>query len=250
MKYSDIQVGRFLGWEVYHKGQGLELYTLEDRGAIDGPDLYEVDFTRGHTDGVGQIAIHAFPFENLKIEAGAVYGNELNTNNLGARSVIDYSIWKLQFVAGAEYLKQEPQTDISSFETKMWGYGGRIQINTRNLTAGFNMTHAETDKTTVDGRHDTLESYKVDCLGGFINIDFWKNSIGMGYNYTSREAERGDKFTHVQPFVSYLYKLPADGLSAKIVFATAEAEIEDLQVGDKWKNDMRSVRIRISYDFL
>ena len=42
MKLWDIQVGRFLGWEVYHKGQGLELYTLEDRGAIDGPDLYEV----------------------------------------------------------------------------------------------------------------------------------------------------------------------------------------------------------------
>jgi len=40
----DLQFGRFEAWEVYHKGEGLERDTLEDKGAFDGPDIYETNY--------------------------------------------------------------------------------------------------------------------------------------------------------------------------------------------------------------
>jgi len=248
-KLWDFQIGRFLAWELYHKGQGLELYTDEDKGAIDGPDLYELDFTRGHTNGVGQAAFHLFPVENLKIEVAGIYGEELNANYYGFRPLVDFFLWKVQLVVGAEYVKSDSIKSNSLWDASKWGYGGRIQFNSDLITAGFNYTHAETNAETVEGLVDTENSYKLDSMGGFMDIDFWRNSIGLGYHYTIKKTDRGDEYSHIQPFVSYLFRLPVEGLSIKFVAATAIADVYNTTVGDEYTNDMYSGRIRVRYDF-
>ncbi len=247
-KLWDFQIGRYLGYEVYHKGQGLELYTDEDAGAIEGPDLYELDFARGR-DSYGQAGFHLFPIEGLKIEIGATFGQKVSNNFYGVRPVIDYTIWNFQIVAGFEYQKILPTSTGSHYEAEKFGYGGRIQYNSKYITAGFNYAHGDNLEVKTNGQENNIDSYKVDSFGGFVDIDFWKNSIGLGCHYTMQESDRGDEFTHLQPFVSYLYRLPIDGLSIKLVLATAIADINNLSETYDWTNDMYSARIRIRYDF-
>ncbi|PKL35571.1 MAG: hypothetical protein CVV44_22485 [Spirochaetae bacterium HGW-Spirochaetae-1] len=255
-KYWDVQIGRFLAYELYHKGQGLELYTDEDAGAIDAPDLYEVDYVRGHADDAGQVAFHIFPLKgidmmDLKIEVAGIYGQEsASQNDFGIRPVVDYSYWRFQVVAGMEYLLKKSRDTASKTKSEVTGYGGRLQYNTDFITAGVNFARASRDSYTTTGVMDTAGTYTITSFGGFADIDFWRNSIGLGCHYTTYKAENLDDKTHLQPFVSYLYRLPFEGLTVKGVFSWALADIDGLGVSNAYTNDIYSMRIRIRYDFL
>lgn len=248
-KWWDVQIGRFLAWEVYYRGQGIELYTAEEAGALDGPSLYLLDYTRGHKNEAGQAALHVFPFSFLGLELATVYGQEAGQNNTGIRPVADFKLGMLRVIGGGEYLKQSPQTEADKVEIVSKGYAGRIQFNFPVVTIGAVYSSATVDYTNIQGNTDGEKSLDKTSMGGFADIDFWKNSIGLGYHYTVQKNKQGEENTQRQMFISYLYRLPVDGLSIKGVLGAAKAHIQDIDTGTEWDNDMLSFRVRVAYEF-
>lgn len=245
----DIQIGRFLAWEVYHRGQGIELFTAEEAGALGGPALYWLDQTRGYKNEAGQFAFHGYPFKFLKFELAGVYGQESNQNNYGLRPVIDFSVGELQLIGGYEYLRQLPQTEADKVKTRLSGAAGKLQYRFPVVTAGANLAWVDVDSVDIQGNTDSSKSYKKLSAGGFVDIDFWKNSIGLGFHHTAQKNERDEHTKHEQMFVSYLIRLPIDGLALKAVYGFASARIEDVDAKSKWTNNMNSFRVRASFDF-
>jgi hypothetical protein len=274
-KEWDVQLGRFLAWEVYYRGQGIELYTAEEAGAFNGPQLYWLDLTRGHMNGAGQAAIHWFPLQALGIELAGVYGQDSEQNYGGIRPVVDLSVGGLKAIAGYEYLKQAPQTEADKVEITSQGYAARVQYSlapagswwlrapahitfseevgkgwiTPVITVGVNFAHLSVDAIRIDGLEDAEKTLDKTSYGAFADIDFWKNSIGLGYNHTVSKNAQGEENTHDQAFVSYLFRLPIRGLSLKAVYGMAEAHIEDVDTGSAFTNKLQSVRVRARYDF-
>jgi len=105
-KLWNVQVGRFLPWEVYYRGQGIELYTAEEAGAPGGVPMYRVSYGYDRFNEPGQAALHIYPVENVGIEVSGVYGQEGTSgiNYTGVRPVVDVKLGGLEAVAGAEYL--------------------------------------------------------------------------------------------------------------------------------------------------
>ncbi len=249
--FFDFQAGRFLAWEVYHKGQGMELYSSEETGAANSTQIYAVNANREHEGSAGQFALHMFPSETLKFELSAVYGDELTNNILGVRPVIDASFGPIQIIAGAEYRKEANMKTDYKDNSVIMGGGGRIQYNSDFLTFGINGTYCTYEYENLLGEIDRTKKFTQVSFGGWANINFWRNSIGIGCHYSEREYEFGDVDTHLQPYISYLYKLPFEGVSVKAVFAYAKAVNQEQNTNlDEFENDMKSVRIRIAYDFL
>jgi hypothetical protein len=245
----DVQLGRFLAWEVYHRGQGIELYTAEEAGALDGPTLYWLNRTRGHHNEAGQAAIHLYPWEFLKFEVAGVYGQESNQNNFGVRPVVDFSVGGLQLIGGYEYLTKKPQTNADKVENELHGAAAKLQYRFPIVTAGANIAYTDVSTLDINGDKDAASTYTKMSAGGFVDIDFWINSIGLGYHHTTQDNEQKETTTHDQMFVSYLIQLPIDGLALKAVYGFATAEIEDSDADSKWTNNMNSFRVRASYDF-
>lgn len=273
----DVRVGRFLAWEVYYRGQGIELFTPEEagaagRGGTPAPTLYHLDFARGHATGPGQAAVHFFPFEALGLEVAAVYGQQVpaQTNAIGIRPSADFRLGGLGIVGGYEYLKLSGQQANDNAETTRSGYAARVQyrfgapydagpgedprwLRARDVgtgvTIGANFAQATVEQIEIDGTRNTGFSFDKTSVGGFVDLDWRKSSLGLGYHRTTQENERGEKHTHDQAFVSYLHRLPIDGLSLKAVYGFALAELEDVDVGRTFENDMQSFRVRVAYEF-
>lgn len=246
-KWGDVTVGRFLGWEVYYRGQGIELFTAEEAGALGAPTLYLLDFTRGYRNESGQIAIHAYPFEGFGIEVAGVYGQESNQNNLGVRPVLSFEIGDFLAVAGYEYLKQSAQTEADKVDITSSGFAGRLQYTLGPVTFGANGSRAHIDYIDIQELVDTDRTLDRSSVGGFADIDFWNNSIGLGYHRTFQDNEQGESNTHDQLFVSYLYRLPIKGLSLKLVYGFASGHIEDIDTSSEWTNELHSIRVRALY---
>lgn len=248
-RWFDVQVGRFLAWEVYHRGQGIELFTAEEAGAFGAPTLYWLDLTRGYKNEAGQLAVHFFPDELVKLEVAGVYGQENNQNNLGVRPVVDFQ-WKgLQAIAGYEYLLQYPQTEADKVHVTSQGFAAKLQYQVKWLTVGADVAHLWVDAVDIQGLVDSDRSLQKWSFGGFADIDFWKNSIGFGYHRTNRDNLQGEHDTHNQAFVSYLIRLPLDGLSVKAVYGFALANLSDIDAHGTWTNTMHSIRVRITWEF-
>ncbi|MCA9517843.1 MAG: hypothetical protein KC635_23045 [Myxococcales bacterium] len=245
----DVQVGRFLAWEVYHRGQGIELYTAEEAGALEGPSLYWLQVTRGHRNEAGQLAFHLFPTDWLAFELAGVYGQESNQNNLGVRPVVALDFGRLDVKLGYEYLAQLPQTDADKVEVKTQGFAAMVSYAFPHLTLGADVGHASVDYTDIQGLTDGEKTFDKTSVGGFADIDFADSSIGLGYHFTMQENEQGEQNTHHQAFVTFLQHLPIPGLSVKLVYGFATAHIQDIDVGSEWDNTMHSVRLRVAYDF-
>jgi hypothetical protein len=248
-KTWDFQIGRFLAWEVYYRGQGIELYTAEEAGALAAPTLYLLDYTRGLMNEPGQAALHWFPSEMISFELAGVYGQSPPNNYFGGRPAVDVK-WKgLEFIAGAEILRQTPQTASDKANVTSKGYAGRLQYSLPMVTFGVDAAQTSIDFTGPDDLIDTSKSYDKTSFGGFVDIDFWKNSIGLGYHHTSQIDRRGEHFTNNQAFVSYLVRLPIEGLSVKAVYGYARAHLEDIDANSQWENYLNSFRLRVLYEF-
>lgn len=245
----DLQVGRFLAWEVYYRGQGIELYTAEEAGALGGPLMYLLDFTRGLKNEAGQLAFHLFPLDFLSVEVAGVYGQESGQNNLGVRPVADLKLGGLEVIGGYEYFKQSPQNDADKVEVTSKGFGGRAQVTWSVATVGIDYAKAKVDYIDIQGLVDSEKSLDRWSAGAFADVSFWRNSIGLGYHRTDQKNVRGEHNTQDQAFVSYLYRLPIEGLSLKGVYGYARADVESADTGTSWSNNMNSVRIRILYQF-
>ena len=124
----DIKLGRFEAWELFHTGMGLDINTLERRGAtqegfgglnVSEPQFYGVTYLhdRPSGEGVGNIAFHAFPSDYLRFEVLGQLGVDNITNgsnnSLGARPAVIYDIGWLKLKAGAEYVRTtRGQSDV------------------------------------------------------------------------------------------------------------------------------------------
>lgn len=249
-KRWDVQVGRFLAWEVYHRGQGIELYTAEEAGALGAPSLYWLDFTRGHKNEAGQAAVHFYPLDFLAVELAGVYGQESNQNNLGIRPVVSLKQWGAELIAGYEFLKQAPQTDADKTQTTSQGTSARLQYKRSFVSAGAEFAWATIESIGIDGLIDSGKSLDKITFGGFANLDFGRHSIGLGYHRTNQTNQRTEHITHDQGFVSYLVELPIKGLTAKAVYGIARGHVTDKEANFvPWDNWMQSVRVRLRYDF-
>jgi hypothetical protein len=251
-RWWDVQVGRFLAWEVYYRGQGIELYTAEEAGVKGGAPLYWLNLARGYINGGGQVAVHVYPTDWLKFEVSSVYGQQNGQNLLGVRPAMHLTVKDFQFLAGFEYLSAGPQTDADKTKTTSMGYAGRAQYTFfKVVTAGAEFAQEFVDATDIRSDKDTQKSLVSYTVGGFIDVDFWKNSIGLGYHRTNQLDDRHEFNRHDQAFVTYQYRLPIPGLSAKLVYGYAHAYIESADKTPKatWDNNMHSFRLRISYEF-
>jgi hypothetical protein len=275
----DLQVGRFLAWEVYYRGQGIELYSAEEAGAKDAPGLYWLELARGHMNQPGQAAIHWYPLDGVGVEVAGVYGQETSQNFRGVRPAVDLNLSRLlpglKLIGGFEYLQIRPQIEIDKVESTQHGYAGRLQYSyapaghpwlrapagvsyseeagrgwTRGLvTVGVEAARTSADATRIEGTEDSEKTFDKTTYGAFADVDVGRSSVGLGYHHTVQENAQREETKHDQLFASYLLRLPIPGLSVKAVYGFARGDLEDVDTGAAWQNDLHSFRIRVRYDF-
>ena len=243
----DVQAGRFLGWEPYYRGSGIERYTAEEAGAPGGASMYRVDAAVGRLDEPGQVAFHLYPTDWVALELGGVYGQDTAGNNLGVRPAVALRKAGFLFMGAYEYLNQAPQAENVKAEFTTKGFGGRLQYTLHGVTVGVNAAKARVDAVAINGDPDGQKSLDKQSVGAFVEAEFWNNVVGAGYHVTEQEDDAGQTNEHRQAFVSYLYRLPVEGLALKGVFGYALAEIDPGV--NPYENKMTSFRIRLSYDF-
>lgn len=270
-KWWDIQIGRYLAWEVYYRGQGIELFTAEEAGALGGPPIYWLQVTRGYRDESGQMAVHFYPWGagcqgarrymglcrdgTFGIEVSSVYGQENNQNNYGLRPAIDLQYRGLQLMAGYEFLKLSPQTEASQARSTFHGWAARLQYARDLFSIGAEYSWSKQDRIDAQDQVDaerTLDPWST--VGGYLNFRKGIHWPGIGYHYTSEKnsqlASNGqqEERTQHQGFVSYLIKLPVKGLALKFVYGFGVADLQDVDTNSQFRNVMQSGRIRIVYD--
>ncbi len=254
----DLQVGRYEAWEVYHKGQGLERDTLEDLGAFDGPDIYEVNYAYYRQNGFGAAAVHYYPADWARFELSAVFGNQSGLNSIGARAT---GILQLDFFtlkAAAEWRQLDHQDEDKPQSEEKRGAGGSMQFSFAPdarfpVQFGINGAYGLVDIITFDDKVDERGSVNTLSLGGFANLGLWSASLGLGYNHTIQgDRQENDQtadvghFVHSQAFFSVKHPIVLDALTAKIVAAYAKADLEP-SFDNPRENEMFSVRVRLSY---
>lgn len=257
----DIQFGRFEAWEVYHKGEGLERDTLEDKGAADGPDIYEVNYAFYRQDGFGQLAAHLYATPWLRFEIASVFGNELGFNSIGVRTagILDQNWMKLKLAA--EYRKLDHQEEGRKQWEEKRGFGGSLQFNLGDAgdvvraQFGVNGAYGVVDRVDAFGKVDEKGSPDTLSMGGFLNLGLYTAVLGFGYNHTlegdrqwNSETDVEGEFAHQQFFASLRHPIVVQWLTAKLVFAWAKADLQPA-VDNHRINDMYSVRLRLYMTF-
>jgi len=253
----DFQIGRFEAWEVFRKGEGLERDTLEDQGAFDGPDIYEVNYAYYRQNGFGQFALHWYPLDWLRFEAASVFGNELGFNSAGARSagIVDLGVVKLK--VAAEYRRLENQEEGKNQWEEKRGFGGGLHFDLERVSRylpvelGVNSGYGLVDRVDAFGKVDERGSPDTFSAGGYANVALWSAVLGAGYNLTLQgdrqlndQTGRVGHFEHQQGFASIRHPLYYPWLTAKLVVAWAEADLEP-SFDNPRVNDMYSVRLRV-----
>ena len=257
----DIQVGRYEAWQVYHKGQGLERDTLEDLGAADGPDIYEVNYALYRQDGFGQAAAQLYPTDWLRFELGAVFGNDLGFNSVGVRPATIVDLGGIKLKLAGEWRQLENQEEGKLQESEQRGVGGSVQFFhagpdvTLPVEAGVNAAFGVVDRIDPFGRVDVKGSTDTLSLGGFLNAGVLGASLGLGINWTQQGDRQendttGDtgRFDHLQAFASIRRSVIVPEATAKLVMAYAKARLEPAYDNAR-DNEMYSLRVRVLYSF-
>jgi len=195
----DVKVGRFEAWELFHTGMGLDVNTLERRGAWDAttgtglaglaaPDYYGVTFLhdRPRGMGLGYLAGHYYPTSYLRFELLGELGTKdisnQGDNYLGARPAAILDLGWLKLKGGAEYERRTSgdqnldattgvKTDLKHKGTKS-GFGGAAQfVFDPYVEFGGNIAQGSAKNTDDTGNPDpNQEAYTVTSIGGFANI--------------------------------------------------------------------------------
>jgi hypothetical protein len=197
----DLKVGRFEGWELYHTGMGLDINTVERRGAtqagvtgagpFERPDYYGVTYLhdRPNGQGIGNIAGHLYATDSLRFElltqigvSDYVAGGQ---NVLGARGAAIFDLGWLKLKAGGEYAHRTKSTDpvVSTMDTNgdtiqvkrtskavgsQRGLGGTAQIVWNSLfEAGVSGGVAFADQSDDDGNPIQTEGTTTYSIGVF-----------------------------------------------------------------------------------
>jgi hypothetical protein len=195
----DVKVGRFEGWELFHTGMGLDVNTVERRGAWDAssgtglsglaaPDYYGVSFLqfRPRGIGLGYLAGHYYPTNYLRFELlgelGTIDVQNQGDNYLGARPAAILDLGWLKLKGGAEYERRTSgdqnvdvtnnvKTDLKHKGTKS-GFGGAAQfVFDPYVEFGANIAQGSVKNTDDNGNPDpNQQAYTVTSIGGFANV--------------------------------------------------------------------------------
>ena len=264
----DVQVGRFLPWEVYHYGMGLDLYTLERNGADQvsnyAPQIYGVTYMYQRQDITGQGAIHLYPFDWLRFEGSFEYGpNSQGQNASGFRpvAVADFPLGNaavLRLKGGAEFVDSKDTNPGPSHwdETVQEGGGGALElIVDPYFEIGGNAAYGWTDNRPASGQMTGTSRTQTNSVGGFANVRVVKDLlVGGGINYTylwdqqyDPRVGRTENFDQWQPYGAAQYLL-WNHLFIKGVFAYASADLNPVPAASPvFRNEVWSARLRLLY---
>jgi hypothetical protein len=269
----DLQVGRFEAWEVYHYGMGFDLYTQERVGARSlgvynvpssgtspGP-IYGLDYTMYRTNGIGQAAVHLYPFlKTLRFEISSEIGSQTGDNILSVRPVGIYDIGFLKLKAGFEYETQSPQAGAKDSQRER-GAAAAVQfVLDPYVEFGINAAYGLVDVHDATGAYSGQASDTVYSMGAFLNVapipGLEELLLGGGYDYTYLEDQhfegaplnRNGKFREQQGFVAVQYVLWKQ-LFIKAVGAYAKADIAQTYAVPLFSNYMVSGRLRLEFLF-
>jgi hypothetical protein len=210
--------------------------------------MYRLDYGAGWKDEAGQAALHVYPTDWAALELAGVYGQENDQNHVGVRPTLALRRFGFLLMAGFERYTQRPQDIQDKTEQTVNGFAGRLQYTLLGTTVGVNAAQATVDSLAIDGV--TATSIDRRTVGAFLESDFWNNVIGAGYHLTTEDNLLGEQLHH-QAFVAYEYRLPVDGLSVKAVAGFSRADREDVTLAQvaTFQNDMKSIRVRVRYEF-
>ncbi len=239
--HLDFTVGRFQGWEIYHLGMGLDLFTVERQGAFtqnNTPvDMYGVTNLWDRMNGPGKAAFHYYPTDFLRFEllgaAGSATRNQLGTRPVG---ILDLGWLKLK--VGGEYERQTPGQQSADFKGHVVrrGFGGALQlVFDPYVELGVNGAHELVDTNNNQGVADTGKSTTRSSFGGFANARVVDSFLlGAGVNYTHEHnlnvnavTGENDIRKHTQVFGAVQYTF-WERFYTKFVFAYADAEFNPL----------------------
>ena len=194
----DLKVGRFEGWEIYHTGMGLDLYTLERRGArqtvttgtnlLPTPDYYGVNYLhdRPRGMGLGYAALHFYPLSLLRFEllgelgtddvadsiaenpppADATTTTTVGGNNVwGVRPSAIFDLGWLKLKAGGEYQSKTAST--------------QMQKSINGINGPWEDNKTETNKIGVGGAFQFVFDPYVEFGGNF------------GWGYVTQHGDDG-----------------------------------------------------------
>ena len=269
-KSWDVTLGRFEGFEVYHFGMGLDLNTLERRGAYDDvrplPDVTGILYGQLRPPNIGNVAFHVYPGSALRIELLGQVGNEAGLNSVGGRPavVFDMGMVKLKGAAVARY--QSSQANTYHEVRKIYGATGAIQFVFDPIVEfGLNFDYGYIDhwKPTATnpaqsmGDYDPAGSTTTKSFGGFANFRVMTDLLaGVGANFINEDDAYPDavtripgNFKHIQAFGALQYLINRQ-LFVKVVGAYARGHIAQSNTTvPAWDNSMGSARIRFLYLF-
>jgi hypothetical protein len=282
----DVHVGRFQGWEIYHLGMALDQNTFERKGADSPnsptpPGIYGVNYFWDRPQGAGNIAVHLFPTDFVRLELLGRFGplgGGLSVVAARPVGIVDFGFVK--FKVGAEYGKQtrperaEPTCDAAGnckerfpqYRTER-GVGASLQFVLEPYAeAGFSYATALVDARNNEDAPDLANTTDTTSYGGFLNVsitgpvtfgDPGDLVIGGGLHSTELNDERvnlttgkNNYYTHSQIFAAVQYTL-WKRLAIKVVYAHASAGFHPLSdpMPVEHDNEATSYRLRVAYDF-
>lgn len=270
-KLFDLTVGRFQGWEVYHYGMGLDLNTLERRGAErpgqaqNPPQIYGLSTYWDRPDGgAGNYAAHVYLKDYLRVEVLGQIGTQSGSNTRSVRPVVIFDLGYLRAKVGAEYGVAKSQVDDDPSRTKKSGIGGSLQfVRAPYIEGGVNAAIAYTDVWNNKGLPEPRMSTTIWSAGGFLNgriISSWLIGAGANYTHTTdldvNDVDTSPRYglanysTHLQTFGAVQYTA-WNRLSFKLVGSYAKFHFEDNRQDPPhpFDNTAWSSRLRVMYSF-
>jgi hypothetical protein len=281
----DLKAGRFEGWEVYHTGMGLDINTLERRGAqqegvagttLPVPDYYGATYLQYRPSGLGlgYLAFHAYPTDMVRLEILGALGTDNATsdgkNYLGTRPtvIVDWGWLKLRGsyewvrnTDGTQQLVPDPNSngklikqDDKYKQTKQgFGLAAQLIVNPR-FELGANVGRGKQVTTDINGNADDTASFTTTSVGGFANLRLGGTILGLGMNWTTQEDNHSvggnlpDYSAHLQAFAALQY-IVWKQLFVKVVLAYARADFSPSggSVDSVFSNEMFSGRVRLMY---
>jgi len=281
----DLKAGRFEGWEVYHTGMGLDINTLERRGAqqegvagttLPVPDYYGSTYLQYRPSGLGlgYLAFHAYPTEIFRFEILGALGTDNATsdgkNYIGARPTIVFDWGWLKLKASGEWVRNTdgtqqlvPDPNDSSKLTKQddkykqtkRGLGAAVQfVLDPKFEFGINGGRGSQVTTDNNGNANDTASFTTTSVGGFANLRLGGWIVGAGANWTTQEDNHSvggnltDYSAHLQAFGALQY-IVSKQLFIKTVFAYARADFSPSggTPDSVFSNEMFSARVRLMY---
>jgi hypothetical protein len=216
----DLQLGRYEPWELYHLGMGLDLNTIERRGAEDPtlpvpPDFYGL-YGYLRPSGYGNAALHLYGgaltprLDFVRVELLGHFGYE-NLNLLGGRPtvVLDFGWLKLKWGGVARIqrprdAKITPEGEEVRYEK--WferGTGGAIQaVFAPHVEMGVSGTIGLADHWDPNtGGFDVKGSHTIWSAGGFANF---RLPVALLEYLIVGRGESGGQHTSLRPLVRVL----------------------------------------------